>query len=354
MGSKLSRAKRLRKQEEKKNKEIEERLQKEKEIAAKEIKLLITGTGDSGKSTFVKQIQILFKEGFTDEDKKAYLNVIRFNLIAHTKMLINAARELNIPLLKENEDLADDFLESAGLSKTMVPPNVVQSIKRLWKDPALRIAYDRRSEFQLPDSASYFLDNIDRIIEPSYSPSEQDVLRSRIPTTGVKVLTFTLKDLPWRVVDVGGQRSERRKWIHQFDDVTVLIYVVALSEYDQKLYEDESINRMRESLALFDKTVNHPSFKKKNCILLFNKRDLFEEKISKVDLTVCWPEYDGGLNYNNATEFIKNKFLETGTIKSKKAQRQIITHFTCATDTDNIKNVFDSIQNTVVTSNNQV
>lgn len=44
----------------------------------------------------------------------------------------------------------------------------------------------------------------------------------------------------YRMVDVGGQRSERRKWIHCFENVTSIIFLVALSEYDQILFESEN------------------------------------------------------------------------------------------------------------------
>lgn len=58
------------------------------------------------------------------------------------------------------------------------------------------------------------------------------------------------------MIDVGGQRNERSKWIHFFEDVTAIIFVVALSEYDLKLEEDESTNRMHESLKLFGDITN--------------------------------------------------------------------------------------------------
>ena len=45
----------------------------------------------------------------------------------------------------------------------------------------------------------------------------------------------------FRVVDVGGQRSERKKWIHCFEDVTAILFFVALSEYDMTLREDAAV-----------------------------------------------------------------------------------------------------------------
>ncbi len=93
-----------------------------------------------------------------------------------------------------------------------------------------------------------------------------------------------LKDLNFRVFDVGGQRSERKKWIHCFEDVTAIIFIVALSEYDQVLVEDETTNRMHESLRLFDSICNNKWFVNTSIILFLNKKDLFEEKILRSGL----------------------------------------------------------------------
>ena len=133
---------------------------------------------------------------------------------------------------------------------------VAQAIHALWQDSGVRQAFARSREYQLNDSAAYYFDSIDRIGSAQYVPSDQDVLRSRVKTTGITETTFQIGELRYRMFDVGGQRSERKKWIHCFENVTAIVFLVAISEYDQMLYEDESINRMQEALALFDSIAN--------------------------------------------------------------------------------------------------
>jgi len=147
--------------------------------------------------------------------------------------------------------------------------------------------------------------------------------------------------------DVGGQRNERKKWIHCFQGVTAVIFCVALSEYDQTLYEDESQNRMTESLLLFDEICNSRWFTDTSIILFLNKTDLFKEKILKVNLNICFPEYDGGCNYEHATSFITQKFLEL----NKSEVKQIYPHLTCATNTDNIRFVFNAVKDIILQNN---
>ncbi|KAI5633574.1 g-protein alpha subunit domain-containing protein [Phthorimaea operculella] len=136
-----------------------------------------------------------------------------------------------------------------------------------------------------------FLDDLDRLGARDYQPTEQDILRTRVKTTGIVEVHFSFKNLNFKLFDVGGQRSERKKWIHCFEDVTAIIFCVAMSEYDQVLHEDETTNRMQESLKLFDSICNNKWFTDTSIILFLNKKDLFEEKIRKSPLTICFPEY---------------------------------------------------------------
>ena len=138
------------------------------------------------------------------------------------------------------------------------------------------------------DSAKYFLDQLDAITSPYFLPSTQDILRSRVKTTGIVEINFKVKDLNFRVFDVGGQRSERKKWIHCFEDVTSIIFLVALSEYDLVLVEDESVNRMQESLRLFDSICNNKYFVNTAFILF---------------LTICFGQEEIQILFFLVTEF---------------------------------------------------
>jgi len=146
------------------------------------------------------------------------------------------------------------------------------------------------------------------------------------------------------MVDVGGQRSERKKWMHCFQDVTCVIFCVALSEYDLKLYEDDQTMRMHESLKLFKEICNSKWFVDTAMILFLNKRDIFAEKIKKIDLNVAFDDYTGGCDYDKATAFIKDKFLA----QNEQPKKHIYTQITCATDTENIQVVFNAVKDVIL------
>jgi hypothetical protein len=94
---------------------------------------------------------------------------------------------------------------------------LADDIKVLWSDSGIQRVYDMRDrKYHLNESASYFFDNIERIMKPDYVASVQDVLRARVRTTGIHEALFQFDNMRLRMLDVGGQRGERRKWIHCF------------------------------------------------------------------------------------------------------------------------------------------
>eukprot|EP01097_Dermamoeba_algensis_P002972 TRINITY_DN2187_c0_g1_i4.p1 TRINITY_DN2187_c0_g1~~TRINITY_DN2187_c0_g1_i4.p1 ORF type:complete len:201 (-),score=59.13 TRINITY_DN2187_c0_g1_i4:167-769(-) len=189
------------------------------------------------------------------------------------------------------------------------------------------------------------LDNVDRIATPGYMPTQEDVIHTRVRTTGVIETTFEMGKKKVRLVDVGGQRAERRKWMGCFEDVTAVIFCVALSEYDLKLAEDGTTNRMQESLKIFDELCQK-WFKNTTIILFLNKKDLFEKKILVSPLKATFPEYTGADEFTPASDFIKDKFLKQD--KQENPEGRIYPHLTCATDTNHVKVVFDAVKETLL------
>ncbi|RXM32173.1 cGMP-dependent protein kinase 1 [Acipenser ruthenus] len=150
------------------------------------------------------------------------------------------------------------------------------------------------------------------------------------------------------MVDVGGQRSERRKWIHCFENVTSIMFLVALSEYDQVLVESDNENRMEESKALFRTIITYPWFQNSSVILFLNKKDLLEEKIMYSHLVDYFPEFDGPQrDAQAAREFILKMFVDL----NPDSDKIIYSHFTCATDTENIRFVFAAVKDTILQLN---
>ena len=157
---------------------------------------------------------------------------------------------------------------------------------------------------------------------------------------------FKTGNVTYRLFDVGGQRSERRKWLHCFDDVKAVLFVAALSGYDMTLNENGTTNRMEESLNLFQAICVNKFFDKSSIILFLNKLDLFTEKINNTNhhLRLYFPQYNGpDHDVSAAKEFISSQFLARN-IK----ERIIYTHFTTATDTYNIKVVFKVVLDTII------
>ncbi|XP_023209628.1 G protein alpha q subunit-like isoform X3 [Centruroides sculpturatus] len=331
------------------NQEIEKQLRRDKRDARRELKLLLLGTGESGKSTFIKQMRIIHGTGYSDEDKKGFIKLVFQNIFMAMQSMIKAMDLLQIQYKNEKN------IENAELVKavdyetvTTFDNQYVEAIKSLWEDAGIQECYDRRREYQLTDSAKYYLSDLDRISATDYLPTQQDILRVRVPTTGIIEYPFDLDSIIFRMVDVGGQRSERRKWIHCFENVTSIIFLVALSEYDQILFESDNENRMEESKALFKTIVTYPWFQNSSVILFLNKKDLLEEKIMHSHIVDYFPEFDGPKqDHIAAREFILKIYLA----QNPSEDRMIYSHFTCATDTENIRLVFCAVKDTIMQNN---
>uniref|UniRef100_A0A8D0G7V1 G protein subunit alpha i3 n=1 Tax=Sphenodon punctatus TaxID=8508 RepID=A0A8D0G7V1_SPHPU len=325
------------------SKMIDRNLREDGEKAAKEVKLLLLGAGESGKSTIVKQMKIIHEDGYSEEECKQYKVVVYSNTIQSIIAIIRAMGRLKIDFgeVARADDARQLFVLAGSAEEGVMTPDLAGVIKRLWKDAGVQACFSRSREYQLNDSASYYLNDLDRISQPTYIPTQQDVLRTRVKTTGIP--TFNLLHFSCCLT-----RSERKKWIHCFEGVTAIIFCVALSDYDLVLAEDEEMNRMHESMKLFDSICNNKWFTDTSIILFLNKKDLFEEKIRRSPLTICYPEYTGSNTYEEAAAYIQCQFED---LNRRKDTKEIYTHFTCATDTKNVQFVFDAVTDVIIKNN---
>ncbi|KAH7717906.1 guanine nucleotide binding proteinq polypeptide [Aphelenchoides avenae] len=196
------------------------------------------------------------------------------------------------------------------------------------------VAFAFRSQIPIPTGSipaffeiDSYLDALDRLSASDYVPTEQDILRARVATKSIVEYSFLLKKVTIRMIDVGGQRTERRKWIHCFDDVTSVLFLVALSEYDQALLESHTENRLEESVALFRVIMSHPFNEHCSTMLFLNKTDIFEEKIQTSHLADFFPEYDGPQK-----DHLQARLYILGMLQAVVPDGiQIYPHFTCAT-----------------------
>jgi len=346
---------------------MEKRSDQFKSTDRKVIKLLLLGSGECGKSTIMKQMKILHTEGFSDEERNHFRDLIHENVLQSIQTVCQAMIDLNGTQYESdgNSKLAKKILDHPESYKST--PEDAESYAAVWADKGIQDVVRRSREYHLIDSAPYFMKECSRVVEAAFVPNNQDILRCRLATTGVHFTKFTTgKDKQtFRMYDVGGQRGERKKWIHCFENVTAILYVASLIEYDQVLAEDRSRNRLEESLALFDGVISLPWFKNASIILFLNKKDLFEEKIPNVYISEYFPCYlgdnallpkDQNPNVDGDAEqgmkFIQKLYTQKAQGDGKKeCERNVYVHFTEATNSENVAIIWKSAKHIILEKN---
>jgi len=293
-------------------------------------------------------MKLIYGEKYTAAECKQIIPTIYSNVLQAIKVLAEQAVTYNMTgeiLAKEQFQMIRDIDENQPINVT-----IGDAIKTLWLDPGIQKVWGKRAEFQLIESVKYYFNKIDVIKQPDYLPDQDDILYSRVRTSGIVTERYIINKDVFEMYDVGGQRNERKKWIHCFENVTAVIFVAALSEYDQKLFEDATQNRMDEAITLFDEICNNVFFENSSLILFLNKRDLFEEKIKtkSIKASPSFADYNGADgDYQSGVNYFLKKFLD----KNKNKDREVYYHVTCATDTSNVKVVFDACKDIILRSN---
>lgn len=336
------------------SREIDAMLARERRAVRRLVKILLLGAGESGKSTFLKQMRIINGQEFDQKALLDFRDTIYENILKGMRVLVDARDKLGIGWQScENEKQGLLVMSWEGrVGATGVEPSefqlYVMALSTLWADASIQEAYARRSEFQLSESVKYFLDNLDRIGQLTYIPSKQDILFARKATKGIVEHDFVIKKIPFKMVDVGGQRSQRQKWFQCFDGITSILFMVSSSEYDQVLMEDRRTNRLVESMNIFETIVNNKLFLNVSIILFLNKTDLLVEKIRTVDIRKNFPEFRGD---PRRLEDVQAFLVQSFSRKRRNRGKPLFHHFTTAVDTENIRFVFHAVKDTILQEN---
>merc|ERR1719411_2328304 len=356
-------------------------IDKDRRIDEQEIKLLLLGAGGSGKSTLFKQLNYIHGEGFNKRQKLLVKQQIYEQLIESMKTMVESCEQrweedpneyAKYRLFDYETDYDDEELKALNYSPPQddnsadyasiresaeailklrnnqknLSPEYIAHLQLLWNNPVIQSIFAIRNEICVPDSTAYFMNDFERITAAEYVPTDTDLLMVRYRTTGMQEKNFLIRDHKFKICDVGGQRNERRKWIHFFSNVTSVIFVVSLSCYDELTFEDEE-NAMVVSIAVFDEQVNSEWFADIPFILFLNKSDLYNEKILNVPIKVapCFSDYSGPTADAQASlTYIKEVFNTT----NKNQARSIFTHVTNATNKDQIEKVFNDVQTMII------
>ncbi|KAI6171132.1 hypothetical protein M3Y97_01065800 [Aphelenchoides bicaudatus] len=322
-----------------KTKQIDRELMQGHLAQQKVVKLLLLGAGECGKSTVLKQMRILHDHGFSDEEMQKQKAVVYNNTVQAMAQILRGMQQLNItfdnPSLESEQRIVLDVVKRGEESEAF-SAELSRALHNLWADAGVsKVAVARGNEYQLTESATHFLESIDRIASESYRPTEQDILLSRIKTTGIVEVKFKMKNVDFRVFDVGGQRSERKKWIH-------------LNTTKCYLKTKQRIG-MIESMRLFESICNSRWFINTSMILFLNKKDLFMEKIKKTSIKIAFPDYKGPNTYDDQVKFIEEKFEGL----NANPDKTIYMHQTCATDTNQVQMILDSCIDLIIQQNLQ-
>ncbi|PSN69686.1 G-alpha-domain-containing protein [Corynespora cassiicola Philippines] len=307
-------------------------------------KILLLGIGEASKTTFLKQIQSLYQVDSFNESRMSWISTIYDNMISNLKILAQWYKEYLEFLGLHNTKsriLSGIYFAISASSGDELSPNFADEYKYLFETLSSNGTQYIRFSFDIPSNLEYYAKNLERICSQDFIPTDQDIMHARVRTTGLHKYPISVGDHTTYIVDVGGERSERKKWRNVFDKVTNVIFLASMSCYNENLYEDHHTNRMQETLMLFESISNSRWFDHSKISLCFTMMDLFSKKIESgwPDIKKYFSDYEGdSMDSEAVKQYITNQFLSLA-----PRTHGIELFYINATDQEDVKGVMANV-----------
>eukprot|EP01084_Bolivina_argentea_P042776 78855_1 len=257
--------------EQKANKQITDKLNKHLRSEETTMSMLLLGAGGSGKSTVLKQMEQIHNGDMDEKQLNQTINEVHKNITLDIYDLCKQyfkLKEKHSFIQFESSDIENIAIKIATqhdpIHNHKLTASFAYDIKILWNTDCMKKVYEIRKKSHIMDNTPWFMNRVEQYANNNYIPSFDDYVRIRDCTTGVIHSEFSVNhgNRCWlfKIIDVGGQRAERRKWLHVFSGIDVVIYVMSLSAFDQVLFEDHNTRCWDETLNLFKKTAKNKIF----------------------------------------------------------------------------------------------
>lgn len=300
-----------------------------------EIKMIVLGAAQSGKSTLLRSCEIVCDGDLAKEEREELIPVIRAQPYLLLKRIIKEMKKQGISLDEGSVEYVEEIVKTDVERDVLLSKRHVDVIYKLWSDAGILKAYENIQD-KISPHTKYFIESSERFSNEEYLTD--DFLRVYKKTRDIEEFSTVnkLSSLRTSIVTVGGARDQRRKWAGCFEDCSGLFFTVNIAAYDQKT--EGNTNCMQEALRLWRQIVNLPCFEDSVIVLLFTHFDEYRGKIKRVPLNkcVCFTDFDATQRDISVTvDYIKDQFLRHTT-------RPVVVHMCCSTDTDSVKRSFDS------------
>ncbi|KAI0554796.1 G-protein alpha subunit-domain-containing protein [Xylaria curta] len=291
--------------------------QQEASTHTKMVKVLLLGASGGGKTTLLNALQLCNEAEHVKRDEGYLRTLVWHNALDSARAVLRAMEELDmdLELTASARRLLLEPCIDCDRDPALNPQHateVASSISLLRCIEGFQEAANWRNRwvnnYQFHDNSEYYIENINRLAEQAARHSvatDGDLLRTQVTTTGIHQVNITYKGTQFCVYDVGGERSERKKWIHAFEDVSVVVYPVDTTGYGRSLREDADGDRMREQFMVFESIANNSWFARSSFIIVFSKMDILPQYLKEEDasafLRSCGIIVDSGSNVLQST-----------------------------------------------------